>query len=209
MTKLQVPLADAERMAARIVELLSPACDRIEVAGSIRRRKASVGDIEIVAIPRYDEEWDLFGKTFARRSQLDDALDQIIAQGIIRPGERNGERYKQFRVSFYGLQLDLFVTDPERWGLIYTIRTGSADFSRWLVTSRQYGGALPEKIKVRDGRLWRVGQDEPLATPEEQDVFVALGLEWIEPWERERGRWLTERPFWPRGQPDDLGAIEL
>jgi DNA polymerase/3'-5' exonuclease PolX len=178
-------------VAEGILKWLRPACVRIEIAGSVRRQKPAVGDIEIVAIPRYDEERDLLGEVFARRSQLDDALGQMMAAGIIRPGERNGERFKQFWVLENNLPLDLFVTDPDRWGLIYIIRTGSADFSHWLVTGQQWGGALPENHQVRDGRLWRVGQDEPLDTPEERDVFVALGLEWVEPWEREKGRWET------------------
>ena len=53
MSKTQRPLPDAERIAAAIVADLAPFCARIQVAGSVRRHKAVVGDIEIVAIPRY------------------------------------------------------------------------------------------------------------------------------------------------------------
>jgi DNA polymerase/3'-5' exonuclease PolX len=53
VSKTQRPLPDAERIAAAIVADLAPYCDRIQVAGSVRRRKEFVGDIELVAIPRY------------------------------------------------------------------------------------------------------------------------------------------------------------
>ena len=41
----------AKEIADNIVLMLSPFCDRIEIAGSIRRKKELIGDVEIVAIP--------------------------------------------------------------------------------------------------------------------------------------------------------------
>ncbi len=54
MGKVRRLLADAERIVAAIVAGLAPVCTRIQVAGSVRRRKDVVGDIELVAIPRYE-----------------------------------------------------------------------------------------------------------------------------------------------------------
>ena len=51
MTKTRVPLARAQVVAAEVVALLAPACERIEIAGSVRREKTDVGDIEIVCTP--------------------------------------------------------------------------------------------------------------------------------------------------------------
>ena len=45
-------LAQAENLARRVVETMAPYCERVEIAGSIRRGKAEPKDIEIVAIPR-------------------------------------------------------------------------------------------------------------------------------------------------------------
>jgi DNA polymerase/3'-5' exonuclease PolX len=47
-----------------VVDLLSPVCERIEVAGSVRREKAFVGDIEILCAPRvrHETQMDLFGQ---------------------------------------------------------------------------------------------------------------------------------------------------
>jgi DNA polymerase/3'-5' exonuclease PolX len=44
--------AQALAIAERTRAALAPYCDRIEIAGSIRRRNPSVKDIELVAIPR-------------------------------------------------------------------------------------------------------------------------------------------------------------
>ena len=42
----------AQEMAEALVELLAPACERIEIAGSIRRKKPNPNDVEVVAAPR-------------------------------------------------------------------------------------------------------------------------------------------------------------
>jgi len=43
---------EAHSIAVRVLELLQPHCIRCEIAGSIRREKSEVKDIEIVAIPK-------------------------------------------------------------------------------------------------------------------------------------------------------------
>lgn len=50
------PLAEARRVAEGFARALEPSCDRIELAGSIRRCKETVGDIEMVCIPKHREE---------------------------------------------------------------------------------------------------------------------------------------------------------
>ena len=51
----KIELAEAHRLAEKIVALVSPAMDRVEIAGSIRRKKPVVGDIELVGIPADQE----------------------------------------------------------------------------------------------------------------------------------------------------------
>ena len=161
-------------IAERIVEALRPYCERIELAGSLRRERPLVGDVEIVAIPRRLR--DLFGDPLDGPTLLDSFLDD---RGVLF--SKRGERYQQFR---YGHQtmVDLFLPTVETWGSVFTIRTGSWEFSRWLVTPQGAGGAAPDGLVFRDGRLWANGR--LLATPEEVDVFHALGLVYIEPAQR-------------------------
>jgi DNA polymerase/3'-5' exonuclease PolX len=185
--KLKLSLDDAKIQAEQLIEWLQPACRRIQIAGSIRRQVPQVGDIEIVAIPHYDEYRDMFGAPAGRISHLDQKLLSLCDADLLDPGEKSGPRYKQFILPRFGLQVDLFITDLERWGLIYTIRTGSAEFSRWLVTGRKHGGGLPTGMKIKDGLLWR--GDQTISTPEERDVFEALNLIWIAPPQRKKGFW--------------------
>lgn len=94
-----------------------------------------------------------------------------------------------------------FLPTQETWGSIFTIRTGPWEFSQRLVTQRfkRADGLCPNDVCFANGRVWRGvewAQIEPhewqpvltnataLETPEEKDVFAALGLRWIDPWER-------------------------
>lgn len=168
MTKLALPYSQALSLAERIKAALAPGCERIEIAGSIRRKKQTIGDIEIVCVPRYAT--NLFGERQPDPTGLTMILNDLV--GTERLGEpiKNGEHYKQFPVpAVEGLNLDLFITRPDTWGIIFAIRTGSADFSRRLVTQRSKGGLLPSDCTVSGGAIWRLGEFVP--TPEEADVF--------------------------------------
>lgn len=190
-----------------LIEALRPACEQIEIAGSIRRGKETVGDIEIVAAPRYDErtipgQLDLFGEgtpaSIERVSLLDKGLKETLAE---RPAQifrgrphtaqkgRWGDKMKTLwarigdgdGVSY--IQVDLFiVTPPAQWGPIFTIRTGPEEFTG--------AGGLMAYINRKthyqqlDGRLIVRATGEEVSTPTERSYFKALGLPWIEPGER-------------------------
>lgn len=185
--KTPQPYAEALAMAEQIVTYLAPACARIALAGSLRRRKPEVGDIELVAIPRYEIEYDLFGAEVGRHSLVDEALYAHGMNYLLK----NGARYKQVRWAPDGISVDLYLVTAETWGVQYVLRTGCAEFSHWLVTPQAKGGALPAKMCLRDGRMWRDVLRNPAAleTPEEADVFRAIGLAWIPPEARTAGRW--------------------
>ena len=180
-TKTKMPYVEALAIAQDIVRILEPACERIEIAGSIRRKKTEVGDIEVVAIPTRIPIYDLFGEEIGEGLKLNDAI----------PSEwlctKNGDKYKQFVLpcaasSPQGCNLDLFLVTPETWGVVFTLRTGNWEFSKRLVTKKQKGGYMPDYMACKDARLWSHG--EALDTPEEADVFKAIGRPWTEPEDR-------------------------
>lgn len=197
--KVRIPLAQAEEYAAEIVGLLAPACSRIEIAGSIRRRRPDVGDIEIVCIPTLIPviDQDLFSAPIQGEpvNLLDSRCLKLIGDGTLdlRPDKNgrsaNGSRYKRLLYRDFGLDL-FIVLPPAQWGVLFTIRTGSAEFSHRLVTDKRQGGLMPPWYKVKDGCLVRVPAPPPdlgadsVNTPTEESFFAAIGLSWIPPEER-------------------------
>jgi DNA polymerase/3'-5' exonuclease PolX len=156
--KLEIARQIAERVRSEMV----PYCERVEIAGSIRRRKPEVRDIEIVAIPKpYDV--GLFASGVAL----------VVDRWTIVRGQLPC-RYTQ-RILPEGIALDLFFATPENWGLIYAIRTGSADYSRYVLAR----GWVLNGYKGVDGMLTRDGVS--VSVREEGELFRLAGVPWIEP----------------------------
>lgn len=179
----KMSLAEADAIAAGLVRLLAPGCRRIEIAGSIRRRKPLVGDVEIVAIP--DRAPNLLGED--DESRLDSIIHGAARCGFLRR-LKGGAYYQQFTIVDAGCKLDLFTPGPETWGVVFTQRTGSADFAHRLMTCREgrtstgQPGLMPVGMRVFRARLWRGG--ELIPTPEEEDFFREIRVPWVPPEDR-------------------------
>lgn len=180
--KTKLNLSQAIPLAEKIKEALSPACERIEIAGSVRRRKATVGDIEIVAIPTFIPDMAAQLSLFGGPPKLVSALDMLLERlARVKPnftrGDKNGDCHKNFlaEISEDGTQvgIDLFICTPENWGYIFALRSGPDDFNRAWVTQQRKGGLLPNRYSFSGGRLHKDGKPSP--TPEESDVFDLIG----------------------------------
>jgi DNA polymerase/3'-5' exonuclease PolX len=187
---LAIPLEDARRLAEWLQAALGPACARLEVAGSCRRERPAVKDLELVAIPRaFDAQGDLFGSGGASCRELWAALEALRRAGELvplkpgAPGLEPDPRWpfkgsgddRYYRLLCRGIKVDLFLTTPEAWGWTLALRTGPQDVSKALVSV----WAPRAGLRARDGRLFR--GLVPVFTPEEVDAFAALRLEWISP----------------------------
>lgn len=105
----QRDLASALCVAEAVLAELAPGCERIALAGSARRRKPQVSDLELVAIPR--PQTDLYGTPTG--SLLDPILEGLVAAGRMQ-SIKGGSRYKQFLLVRSGMVLDLFLVTSER-----------------------------------------------------------------------------------------------
>lgn len=179
----RMALHEADRIAERLLAELSPGCERIAVAGSIRRRKPDVGDLEIVAVPARVP--NLFGDP--GESRLAPILDRLQHDGFLQR-IKGGAYYQQFLMTEFDCKLDLFTPGVETWGVVFTQRTGSAEFAHQLMTSDQNRtstgrrGLMPVGHRVYMARLWR--GHEMLQTREEEEFFQALQVPWLKPEER-------------------------
>lgn len=162
-------LLEAAQIATELVDKLRPYCDRVEVAGSIRRGRANVKDVDIVAIP--NEEKLTAGGYFGRQH-----LISAIATSNM---ERNGQAIAAF---FYrDAPVDIYWATPSSWGTLLLIRTGS----------KQHNIKLATLAKARGWQLKASGEglldayNRRIAGDTEERIFQALGLAFIPPGERE------------------------
>lgn len=199
-------LESIEPIAQTFLDQLSSACTRIEIAGSIRRRKPEPKDIEICCIPAlgHYSVTDMFGAVVEEHpiNHLDDAIATLIGLGeweFDPEVKRNGPAYKRLRHIASGACCDLFITTTRKWGYTFTIRTGPGYFSKSLVKHAHklgmfFSGSLlhqhqPLFDEHGDAKPCPAGERcmRIIETPEESDVFKALGLHWIEPKRRTNG----------------------
>jgi DNA polymerase/3'-5' exonuclease PolX len=165
-------LIQATKIAERVKSELAPHCERIEIAGSIRRRKPEVGDIEIVCIPRTCE----IGLFLGSEIEIDPGFCHRVEHWPAIKGKPTG-KYTQRQLPD-GIVLDLFMATRDNWGLIYAIRTGSADYSHHVLASAWVRAGYHSM----DGML--VKDNHKIPVREERDLFALIGLPWADPWER-------------------------
>lgn len=180
MSTGKIAWTDGIKIAWEVIALLDDVSERAAVAGSLRRGKSIVGDIEIVAMPG-----EANVKAFEMR------CEQLLKRGLFtlrtnKLGNRIAWSDRYRAVSFRGLPLDLFIVQPDRqWGPTFLIRTGPGEANEVLVTRsgirnrNGHIGILPPDMLFDEGRVWRDGV--ALDTPEEWHVFKACGLPWISP----------------------------
>lgn len=152
----------AFKIAQNIKDALAPHCERIEIAGSIRRKKNEVKDIEIVAIPK-PYETGLF----------ESGIATVVNQWQKVKGELPC-KYTQ-RILPEGIKLDLFFAQRDNWGLIFAIRTGSADYSHKVLATEW----VKRGYTSIGGYLCANGRPIPIL--EEEDLFKRIGVSFIPP----------------------------
>ena len=177
---VRYPYQQAIVIAGELRDLLAPACKRIEIAGSLRRKKATVGDMELLCIPHPSD--NLF-----RTDALDEAVSRLLGGLLpllaLRPNIKGGMSYgPKNKLLIHlpsGIPLDLFSADTENWGMAFLIRTGPADFNKRIMQrfidlrmrGHAYGG-----ITSASG--------EEIECPSEDTVFRNLGWPYIPPEKR-------------------------
>lgn len=169
-----IGLEMADAIAKELVELLEPACERITIAGSIRRRKPEVGDIELLCIPKYNVFADL----------LDQRVKELIEEGILefRKNKLGHNLYgtkNKLLIHCTGVPVDIFSTDESCWAMALVIRTGPKQLNIELARA-----ALRRGWQLR---AYGDGYDTPdghIHCETEADVFRAVGLRYRQPWRR-------------------------
>ncbi|MGE5800887.1 MAG: DNA polymerase/3'-5' exonuclease PolX [Gemmatimonadota bacterium] len=160
-------LHDAEQYARAIVEYLKAGggIEAIDVAGSFRRRKETIGDLDVVVT--------------CRPAKAQAVIDRFGKFGDVTQVAAQGDTRSTVHLSG-GLQVDLRVVEPGSFGAAMQYFTGSQAHN---IELRKIAQA--KQLKLNEYGVFRGGRSKSIAGRTEQDVYGALGLEWIPPEMRE------------------------
>jgi len=147
--------------ANAIVEELKPYVKKISLAGSIRRRKETIGDVDILAVADEPEYvMDLF--TGMKR------VEKVLAKGKTKSSVR----------LYGGIQVDLRIVEEESFGSALQYFTGSKEHN---IEVRKI--AIKHGYKLNEYGLFK--GEKKIAGKDEEEVYKALGMQWIPPELRE------------------------
>jgi DNA polymerase (family 10) len=170
----ELDLKEAEKIVSLVKTTVEAQCDMIEVAGSIRRQKSKVHDIDFVVVAKSDVAWQ----------KINEKLKQLKA----KPNCSGNSVIKAFLPCQDGLfQVDFYRAKPSTFGIHLLVRTGSADHNMWLAG---YAFSKDMRLKYSEGLL---KDSKAIAGETEQGVFDALGLPHPMPSTRET---VDDKPVW-------------
>lgn len=178
------PLQFAEKAATKIADELTPFCDRIEIAGSIRRRRPMVGDIDLVVLPKPGQLEALKDRCKLHAFTRTDGDQNLIVELKLSNGDLLQVDIFIARPS----RKDLFVEMPGNFGSLLLCRTGSTEHNIFLVQHAKSLGLVWNPYQgVYDPRFAsRVEYSNCLASESEEEIFRALKLSFVRPEDRER-----------------------
>ncbi len=155
-----------EEIAAEAAMLLQtiravPGVDRAEIAGSFRRGKATIGDLDIAAVTTRREE----------------VMEAVTKLPIVEKNVAHGTTKIAFNLK-RGLRVDVRFVEPAQWGSALLYFTGD----------KEHNISLRKRAIERGWKLNEYGlmdaKGNILASKEEQDIYKKLDLPFIEPEKR-------------------------
>ena len=160
--KSRIPLSMALKVVREVIKPLSSVSESISPAGSLRRMKETIGDIDILATAE----------------KLDDIINTFVRQPYVKDIIAKGDTKASVRTSYEDLQVDLRVVEKDSWGAALLYFTGSKAHNIKL-----RGIAKERGLKISEYGVFK--GTKRIAGRTEQEVYKTLGIPWIPPEIRE------------------------
>jgi hypothetical protein len=190
----KVDAAIAMLTAKRLIGMIKDDCERVEIAGSLRRNKPEVKDVEIVVIPK---------------PELFTHLDKMIENGVITKAEYGAKKLHRWGDKYRGLifddvKIEIFSADADNWGYQLWLRTGPAEGGETFMKAinsrsgiRAIDGYLWTGSKWHRGNdnQWTSPDSRKLSIPDEAAFFGLIGIEPVSPAWRSP---LMYQPLWKK-----------
>jgi DNA polymerase (family 10) len=164
---------EVEPLAFKILQAIEPFCEKVQIAGSIRRRKGGINDVDIVIQPKPEcAAWLNIIKQI--RSEFDAVTEkqgEKLAVMYIPFASKQGQGY---------VQVDLYRATRATFGILLLVRTGSKEHNVHLCNLALAKGMrllYSQGLVDKDGKV--------IAGKTEEEVFEALGLPFVVPQDRE------------------------
>jgi DNA polymerase (family 10) len=161
--RLAVAFYFADELMAAMQEACGDALEKISTAGSLRRLRPTIGDLDLLAASKKPQ---FILDTFASLPEV----REVLAKGDT----------KASIIAHNGMQADLRVLEPARWGTALQYFTGSKEHN-----IRVRDLALKKGLSLSEWSFTRIKTDKEILCADEEKVYATLGMEWMPPEIRE------------------------
>jgi DNA polymerase/3'-5' exonuclease PolX len=164
-------LKEAEERVTEIIDALEPHCNRVEASGQVRRRCASVSQIDVVLIPRDPMQ-------VQRAIMSGAAYVELFGSHIARV-----EMKDQTRVNFHFAHDDqstMLSAYPCNWGSVMLHTTGPKEFNARII---RRAGQLALCWNIHHGLF--NAERVCIASATEEEILSRLGFAYVKPEERQ------------------------
>ena len=205
--KHAMPLSVGVELARAVHFDVRPYCNRVAIAGSVRRGRPIVGDVELVCVPKpgratqgqvgmFDSELVTEAVDDQLTAYLRDRIRDPTSPWALRPNANGVTSFGAANkyMTYDGAPVDIFTAHRSTFGMLFFVRTGDAEwvvramaeFRRQKRHAHPYGGVGVTvdgdvTADVLDPARW--AQAEVLC-PTEETVFELLGWPFVEPEDR-------------------------
>ncbi len=186
--KVKVPRADALAVANEIIGYLDFFLEVRAIAGSIRRRKAMVSDVEIVYIPKVfkvKRPGEMFSATY---NSFLEAMKVLLEEGYFKKRlsvtGRTGYGVKSQKVWHVdsGIAIDFFRADAFNWWSVFTAKTGGKDSNVQISARAKRMGY--KWASEKGGFTKRDTGELVIWVDSEEEIFKFVGLPYLPPHKR-------------------------
>lgn len=184
-TKTRWPHAEAFALALEIQAALDPFCYKTVIAGSLRRNRPDVGDIELLFIPRTEmrqaglfdlEPFDLANEELDRWLLAGTITKRPSVDGRFTYGPKN-----KLCIHSSGIPIDFFSTTIENWHVSLVIRTGgkatNLKLTNGAISKGAHLNAYGSGVTLQNQKI--------IPATSERHVFELCGVPYQEPEFRE------------------------
>ena len=138
-----------------------------ELAGSLRRKKETIGDIDI-----------LISSDEKNRKKI---ITKFVFLPLIKEVLAKGDTKASVIIKDFNKQVDVRIINPDEWGSALLYFTGSKEHNVQLRTIAREKG-----YKISEYGLFDAKTDKRIAGATEEEIYKKLGFEWIPPEMREQ-----------------------
>jgi DNA polymerase (family 10) len=140
--------------------------NEVELAGSLRRKKETIGDIDI-----------LISCDVKNRKKI---INRFVSLPLVKEVLAKGDTKASVIIKDFQKQVDVRIITPEEWGSALLYFTGSKEHNVQLRTIARDRG-----YKISEYGLFDAKTDKRIAGATEEEIYKTLGFEWIPPEMRE------------------------